>query len=152
MKQEKTFTSGISWQTVVLALIPLIIGIVLIRQGIRGLSFFVDTDRYVFVILPLAVGIIIELMIITVFISNMGQSITVTPDEIIYRKGKYKMSAQWYDLVYKPPHYSSRFMRSFVISSGKDIVRIEEIFFPKFCTLNEIIKAAKASKKGEMRL
>ena len=83
---------------------------------------------------------------------NQGRKIRITRDALSYEHGKTRFTVRWQMLAFSAPARTKKTMRVLSISDGKNLVRIEEIFFPDFDNIVKHVSEAKSSKPSELRL
>jgi len=87
------------------------------------------TLRYVSAGVPAFWAAIIPLILLFVFVTCNGQTVTFTNRSLIYRRGTFTSILNWAESLYIPPE-SRRWDRQFAVSSKDRIVVIRSLFFP----------------------
>jgi len=154
LRKEKTFVSGITGKALVLAVIPVLISIWLVRTGL----FYLDvipagkefSIRFVFGFFPIIMALVIVGVLLAALKSNIGAGVTVSPQAIAYNHGKVQFTASWEMLAFSAPAAGRKLMRVITISNGEEIAQLHEIFFPEFEQLLKIISEAKRSSRANL--
>jgi hypothetical protein len=156
-KKRKTFRSGLTKALGVILLLALGTSTFLIYMGVTKIMLFQsvkwDTrpEMYIYGYLPVGLGGILLIFIMLLLSQTFNQYIVITPQALAYQKGKWAFSENWEDLVYAPPKGKEGALFQFFLIGNKDrIVRIDSTFFPRFDTINEIIRVAKESRKTKL--
>lgn len=152
-EKVKVFKAGFSNKTIVPLIVPIIVASILIWYGIHNDPLFPipeDPMRAIFIYLPIGFGAFIIFFAILTIIDNMMIQLIISKEYLIAKKGSKEMKVNWRILAYAPPYPGRKYLRTFTIGDGKTIIRVNEIFFPKFDTVVKLIKTAKdaASQAG----
>ncbi|MHB2016257.1 MAG: hypothetical protein ACYCW6_04850 [Candidatus Xenobia bacterium] len=85
---------------------------------------------------------VLLVLILGVLMSNVGKSVTITPEGLICRNGKWEMDLLWRDamVTHSPPGKKS--FRAITLSNGSKFYRIEEFFFPDYDLLARVVDKA----------
>lgn len=151
-KQEKIFKADMSKFFIVL-LIAVIVSTWLIMQGVANYKAFAKTKDVSAIVplcyLPVAVGIIILLVAVIIFISNANKKITVTPANISFLSHGKEVSVQWKDLIFTMSPPEKKTFRQITISDGRQFERIDDFFFPQYDFILEVMHRAKEVSRKE---
>ena len=132
-----------------LAVIPVAVAVFMIWNGVYYLDKFPGSEnlawRFVFSLLPLLFGA--ALLGVTGFVAfkNMGRKVSVAEDGFAYSYGKETFTIRWSLAAFSIPR--GKLYRTLAITDGKNMVRLEELFFKEF---DQIAKAV-ADFKGMRR-
>jgi hypothetical protein len=107
---------------------------------------------FLYVKLPLIIAALIMGFLILSLYSNFNKELTVTPQTLTYKKGGSNFTVLWKNLSFTPPRYDKKRFKTFTVSDGNRFGRIEEIYFPAFETMVDVIKAAKAGQGQEISI
>ena len=91
-------------------------------------------------------GLIIFLLIIN-FFANLGKTIVITPDALYYKHFGREFAVSWKNISFTPPQVSKKRFRSAAISDGRNFIRFDDLFFPQFETIVEVIKVARDTQR-----
>lgn len=156
VKKRKTFKSGFTKELTVLVCLAILISGYLLYYGIQRIIFLNSikygqtSDCILSGYVPIGIASLILLTAIAMLLRGLGQYIVITPQSLAYQKGKTAFKENWEKLEYKAPKVGKKFLRSFIVGTGKRLVRIDSMFFPKFDTIVEVIRVAKESRKTKM--
>jgi len=153
----KTFKAGLNFskgETYAVIIVPLVVATLLFLFGIRYSPLFPNEAsgvwRILFVYVPMVFAGVIVIGTIITIIDNLMIRITITPEFLYLKKGGKEMKAKWKVLAFAPPQPGKKRLRNFSIGDGKILVWVNEVFFPGFDRVVELIKVAKrkASTRG----
>lgn len=148
MSESKVFRSGLTKQASLLGAAPLTVAVLLLRHGFYYMDKFPDAATLaLFSYLPILFGLGIVGFAVYVVSKNTGKTVTVTPVLIAYEHGGEKFAVRWELLAFAGPPADKKFMRGLSISDGSNFTRIEELFFPEFDKLYQVILAAKKGRR-----
>lgn len=155
-QKVKTFESGITQLAITRGIIPVVVALWLIWNGTYYSNKFPGSEHVglllLFSVLPLVFGLAILVVAAGVVIKNLGQKVTITPDAISYEHGKEQFAVRWEMLAFSAPPPGKKTMRALSISDGSRFARIEELFFPDFSTILQIVTQAKQKKSANLEL
>lgn len=153
----KTFKAGLNLsrgETYAVIIIPLAVAVLLFFFGMRYDPLFPSeasgTWRVLFVYIPMIFAGIIVIGAMVTIIDNLMVRIIITPEFLYLKKGGKEMKAKWKVLAFAPPLPGKKNLRNFSVGDGKVLVWVNEIFFPGFDKVIDLIKTAKrkASVRG----
>lgn len=149
--QEKVFKSQMGGNFYVLTILALIVSLCLIIYGYSNYkNFFRDITALVpFCYLPIGLGILIFLVLIYLYLVNSGKKITVSPEIFSYTQGSGGFTVKWRDLIFNTTPPEKKRFRQITVSNGHYFGKIDEMFFPEYEFILEIIHRAKESAKSE---
>jgi len=151
-----TFQSGITQKAITLAAVPMIVAGLLVYQGARYFNLFNDqvhgSLRLVMGVLPMLFGLAIIGVAVATLLKNLGKKVVVSKDGISYEHGAEKFSVRWEMLAFSAPPPGKKMLRALSISDGNNFARIEELFFPRFDNLLQIVSSAKQRKMSSIEL
>lgn len=108
----------------------------LLAMGLRNYEAFPPSGgmdgTLVFAGLPVLVSVVLILVTVLPFLSNMGVVITVRRDGLRYTGRNMFFDAAWGRLTYLPPTRRLKGFRSMVLGTRETRVRIDELFLPDF--------------------
>lgn len=150
-KKEKSFRSGISGKFLRLSSFFLLVGISFLAYGIL-LRHFLLFLSYI----PMAIGVIVLLGIGASALSCLGKVIYITPDNVSFKQGKFSVTIPWESATeFRERKKKVGFVelyRSFFVGDGQRSFEVENLSFPDYVYLLEIVKIARESKAREYRI
>ncbi|MCD4785025.1 MAG: hypothetical protein K8T10_14520 [Candidatus Eremiobacteraeota bacterium] len=148
--QGKTFKAGLNFsrgETYAVIIIPIIVAACLIFFGMRYNPLFPaeasGTWRILFVYIPIVFAVIIIIGAFIAIIDNLLIKITITHEFLYLKKGGSEMKAKWKVLAFAPPQPGKKRLRNFSVGDGNILIWVNEIFFPGFEKIVDLIKTAK---------
>jgi len=151
-KQEKIFKPDMSKFFIVL-LIAVIVASWLITQGLANYKAFAKTKDVSAIVplgyLPIAIGALILLVALIIYLSNANKKITVTPANISFFSHGKEISVLWKDLIFTMSPPEKKTFRQITISDGTYFERIDDFFFPQYDFMLEVIHRAKEVSRKE---
>ncbi|MFH1453608.1 MAG: hypothetical protein ABIH00_06480 [Armatimonadota bacterium] len=135
------------------SLIPLFLSILLIINGNKNLKVFASTQevftKFLVGYLPMLFGIIIILVLLVLFASNVSKKITVTPVSIKYSCGKKEFTTPWKNLIFATTPPEKKHFKQITLSDGVNFGKIDDFFFPQYDLIIQVIYKAKEAGKEE---
>lgn len=151
-KQEKIFRPDMS-KFFIVSLIALIASSWLIFQGLVNYKVFVKTKDVSAIVtlsyLPIAIGTLILLVALIIYIVNANKKITVTPANVSFLSHGEEISIPWKDLIFSTSPPEKKTFRQITISDGRHFERIDDFFFPQYNFIIEVIHRAKEVSRKE---
>ncbi|MBM3462052.1 MAG: hypothetical protein FJX76_08125 [Armatimonadetes bacterium] len=155
-EKARTFQSGLTRQATMLAAAPALVAGLLIWSGLYYLDKFPGASHFglllVMSVLPLLFGVAILVVMVLTLMKNTGKRVTITKDSITYEHGPERFAVRWEMLAFSAPPAGKKMMRAISISDGANYARIEELFFPDFDALLQMVTAGKQRKLSAIEL
>jgi hypothetical protein len=133
-KQATTYVSGVTAMAMGLAIVPLLVALWLIWNGVYYLNKFPGPANLpwlvLFSIVPLAFGIGIIAVTAGVMKKNSGRRVSIGPEGFSYEDGDGRFTLKWGVTAHSMP--KGKLYRVMAVTDGKNVARIEEIFFADF--------------------
>ena len=87
------------------------------------------------------------IMVISVLTTNMSKSVTIAPEGLVCKNGKWEMDLLWKDAMVSGPPDNKRSFRTLLLSNGRQFYRVEEFFFPDYDLIARVVETAMAKEK-----
>lgn len=149
-KNVSNFESGLTPRAMILALAPLLVALLMIYNGVFYLNKFPGSRNLpwlvLFSILPLAFGAALIGTTLFLISKNMGRKLAVSDDGVTYSHGKDGFSLSWALTAFSMPR-GGKLYRVLAITDGKNVVRVEDLFFKDFDLIAKAVSDAKNARR-----
>lgn len=144
--EDSTYRGRFSSKAIGLSILPVVVSIWLIQEGLYNNSVFGMSDviRWPFVILPLGIGLATLVLLITAIVRNVNKRVVLSSRDVTYFAGKTEFSARWNSLAISLPKKKG-VIRKLLLSNGTDVGELFDIFTPGF---DELCKSLESRKNA----
>ena len=148
--QEHVFRTGITLKLAFACFVAMVPAILLIYRALKAYEMFSPNDpsRFLFVLPPIAVAIVIIVFFIYVTFHFTNRSITISDRSLSYKDSKTQMALDVTTMAFGPPGSNSPFA-TLMFSDGKTFIQIPKLFMKtkQFEKLVELIKKPRQSSR-----
>ncbi|MCA9790289.1 MAG: hypothetical protein KC910_00780 [Candidatus Eremiobacteraeota bacterium] len=144
-EKERTFNGVITNKAWALGIPAALVSLYLIFMGVSAGSKFGANDptRFVFIGIPLVLGLTILGVTVTAFSQNITKQVIVSDTNVTFREGNKKFVLSLSRLAINPPQ-NNLVMKSLLISDGIHFGQIYDVFLDDF---PELVKTLEKRKK-----
>ncbi|MBI3927321.1 MAG: hypothetical protein HY319_17420 [Armatimonadetes bacterium] len=142
----KEYHGGLTRKALLLALLPIGIALLLIQRALQANTQFAfnDPDRWLFILLPMLLGVGILVVMVLTAARNAGKRVILARSGLTYQDSHDKFVTPWGTLAYSPPKRGGATMvRSLLLSDGVKFGQLYDVFTPRF---DEIVQEVEARK------
>lgn len=149
-KQVSSFESGLTQRAIALAIAPVVVAAFLVWNGVFYLDKFPGSRNlpwlFIFSILPLLFGATLIGVTVFVIIKNLGRKIAISEEGLAYSHGKNAFTLNWGLTAFSMPR-GGKMYRVLAVTDGKNVVRVEELFFKDFDQIAKAVADAKSARR-----